>query len=229
MNSEEMVLSIAKILHSTFTVTNLSERKQAEESLFAYASEPDSFFSALMSIVLSPQFDTEVKNSAAVNLRKFIREASEKNSITQSSRETIALRIFSAMSSGSIVPQVNNSLSYALMPVFNVDTPGSADSALNRLVPEIEKGLSQGSFAVTGACRAIRAAFGGYTENEMLYPLFEHLQGPLVSVCKSSLVSLKEANDPAVALGHVELLYELTSTFTSIIEHFDLCSKHNLK
>ncbi|OMJ89162.1 hypothetical protein SteCoe_8706 [Stentor coeruleus] len=205
-----------------------SLRKAAEEELQNMSKSPQEYFTGLIELILAshPEISMQLKNSAALNLKKFIKERTDAD-ITKEQRLYYALNIFSALISNNMDTMSRGALGYALGPLFS-----GQNEVLQSFIPTLLTAMNSESYSLLGACKAIKSIFSGFVYNPTLFPFFKKILPMMVGICGKLIGAIQQAvqnNDPRLALEHTDILYEWTCATNSILEYLDISAKENLK
>jgi hypothetical protein len=221
------LIKLAECLAATLKDDN-TIRKAAEEELSKLSQSTQEYLGALLQLIslTHPDITPQIKNSAAINLKKLVKETCDSASITKEQRLYFAVNIFSVLVSGSLDSSVRGSLGYALVPIF-----ASQGEVLSAFQPTLISAMSSGTLSFLGSIKTIKSIYSGFVYNSILYPFFKKLLPSLIDIANKTLKSLASSirdGDQSLAYEHCEILFEWSTCVNSILEYFDISSKQSL-
>ena len=95
-------------------------RRAAEEELTKLSQNSEEYLEGLLQLVSvsHPDVSSQLKNAAAINLKKQIKDLCDSPSITKDQRLSYAKKIFLVLVTNGLDSSVRGSLGYALVPLF---------------------------------------------------------------------------------------------------------------
>ncbi|CAG9324306.1 unnamed protein product [Blepharisma stoltei] len=220
--NQDLVFKVADLLNKTFTVTNKSQRLSIEEELETISQDQENYLQALIGILSasSPDINPQIKNSAAIQINRFIKNIDMNSTPTQ----TILCYVhslFTTLTSPILDMQLRASLGYALAPIFIE----ASDEILSSIFPYIFVSLDGDIPAILGSLRIIRSIFNGETQNASLTSHFKYVSEKLIEIAKNIVEKLR-AGEIDMDLAHI--LSEICGCFNTMLEHFEVVNRRFL-
>lgn len=220
--NQDLIFSVADLLVKTFTNTNDAERRLAEVQLSDMAQNDEIYLQIMLSIITinHPSITTQVKNSAAVQIKKLVKTNDEERKL-QSKYLFYIQNILAGLTSPNLVIQLRASLGYALTPIFSHEN----EEVVAYIFPLIFSNLNGNDDAILGSLRALRSVYNDVVHVPALLVYFRHLLDPMLSIVQRVTLGLRngESNQDSA-----DILSEICGFLTVVIEHFEITSRSSL-
>lgn len=216
---QDMIEQVASLLNTTFTTHSAQERKIAEEMLECLSRNHSSYFSTLLCII-SSEMPKQIKVSAGSYLKKFVKECMENEYLLSEDIQNWGETLFKQLLQKNLDPSLRANISYAILPLLNIEASDATSDLMIKLFPLINQGLKGNYDEVMGMLRLIKIIFSGYSFNPMLYQYFLKLIPDIAQIIYESI-----GQD---TLEKWELIEECSSCIFVIAEHFHITSRSTL-
>ena len=159
-------------------------RRAAEEELTKLSQNSEEYLEGLLQLVSvsHPDVSSQLKNAAAINLKKQIKDLCDSPSITKDQRLSYAKKIFLVLVTNGLDSSVRGSLGYALVPLF----AGQPD-VLVPFQPILAEAMSTGTYNLLGSIKTIKSIYSGFVHNPVLYPFFKKILPNFISIAYKTL------------------------------------------
>lgn len=221
------LIRLATCLSGTLNDDN-TLRKAAEEELNQLGKNPQELLPYLLQLISTshPDLTSQLKNSAAINLKKAVKEMCDSAGTTKDLRVYLANSIFAVLSSALLDSSVRGSLGYALVPVFS-----GQSEVLTAFLPNLINTMTSGNCTSLGPIKAIKSIYSGFVQNPVLFPFFKKFLPSFIEIAKNAVGNLQRAlheQNNALAYESTEVLFEWATAINSIFEYFDISSKESV-
>ncbi|OMJ84772.1 hypothetical protein SteCoe_14025 [Stentor coeruleus] len=216
---QDMIEQVASLLSTTFTSHSAQERKKAEEMLECISRNHSSYFSTLLCII-SSEMPKQVKASAGSYLKKFVKECMENEYLLSEDIQNWGETLFKQLLQKNLDPSLRANISYAILPLLNIEASDSTSDLMVKLFPLINQGLKGNYDEVMGMLRLIKIIYSGYSFNSMLYKYFLKLIPDIAQIIYTSIGQN--------TIEKWELIEECSSCIFIIAEHFHITSRSTL-
>ncbi|OMJ69615.1 hypothetical protein SteCoe_32614 [Stentor coeruleus] len=216
---QDMIEQVASLLNITFTTHSVEERKVAEEILDGLSRNQSSYFSILLCII-SSKMPKQIKVSAGNYLKKFVKECMENENLLSEDIQNWGETLFKQLLQKNLDPSLRANISYAILPLLNIEASDTTPDLMIKLFPLINQGLRGNYDEAMGMLRLIKIIYSGYSFNSMLYPYFLKL---IPDIAHAIYAPIGQNT-----IEKWELIEECSSCVFAIAEHFNITSRSTL-
>jgi len=215
---EGTVATVVELLYTTYTASDTSVRRQAEERLQVLAASPDTFASTLLHILSSPlpPCTPDLQKSAAHFLKRTLASGCSQGAYSTDQRVQLSRDILGLMVKGSLSSSVLANLTLCLDPLLDHskhDPEGRVWTTVQSLlVSELA------SAGVLGALKALKAVFSRSTKLKQAVEFYERINPSLVAL--TGQITAEGAFGPAL---------DWAAAVNAIIQYFEITQSAYLR
>lgn len=215
---EGTVAEVAELLYTTYTASDASVRRQAEEQLQSLAASPSTWCTSLLHILSSslPPFTPDLKKSAAHFLKRTLASSRSQGAYTSQQRVQLSKDILCLMVRTNLPPGVLDSLTFCLELLLDQskhDPEGVVWTTVQSLlITEL------GSAGVFDALKALKAVFSRSTRLSHAVEFYEQINPALVAL--SGKIVEKGAFGPA---------FDWSAAINAVIQYFETTQSSYLR
>lgn len=214
---------VAELLLETFSSVDNAVLKEAQVRLKALYTESPHFFESLLKILTDYNFSTKIKNSAATNLRTFIKLALEDGLLQEDHRIQLLQAVFSVIISPALDQGTRTTLGYSLSTLLSAKQAYPHPGYLPVIAQQILQALQGGLSEITGGLRALKSIFNCIEHSAQVNEMFTAAMPYLVAIGQKGVLQITQAaaaGDVDLISEGVEVLTSWANVVNSLLEHY---------